>query len=46
MPSMVEQVFCVETYLETKYFYTVQAIYRWKFNFDSYPNRSKIFKLV
>ena len=44
---MEQKVFCVKkTYYETKSFKTVQAGYRRKFNFNAFPNRNKISKLI
>ena len=39
-------MFCVKTYYETKTFKIVQARYRRKLNFNTFPNKSQIFKLV
>ena len=47
MPWMMEQkIFCVNTYYETKPFKIVQPRYRRKFNYNTFPNRRQIFKLV
>ena len=47
MPWTMEQkIFCVKTYYETKSFKIVQARYRRKFNFNTFPNRSQILKLI
>ena len=43
---MMEQIFCAKTYHKTKSFKIVQVRYRRKFNFNTFPNRSLIFKLV
>ena len=44
---MIEQkIFCMKTYYETKSFKIVQARYRRKFTFNTFPNGSQIFKLV
>ncbi|XP_076039237.1 uncharacterized protein LOC143024328 [Oratosquilla oratoria] len=41
-----QKVFCVKTYYKTKSFKTVQAKHRRLFNFNYYPNKSKISKWV
>ena len=41
-----KKIFCVNTYLETKSFKTVQANFRWKFNFKNYPKKSQIYRWV
>ena len=47
MPWTMEQkIFYVKTYYETKSFKIVQARYRRKFNFNTFPNRSQILKLI
>ena len=35
---------CVTTYLETKSFKTVQAKFRRKFNFNTYPQKCQIYR--
>ena len=40
-----ENILCV-TYLETKSFKTVQAKFCRKFNFNNYPQKSKIYRWV
>ena len=47
MSWMMEQkIFCEEIYDETKSLKIVQNRYRGKFNFNSFPNKSQIFKLI
>ena len=46
MPSMMEQIFYVKTYYETKSFQSVQAKYKRKLHFVTFPNQNQIFKLV
>ena len=43
---IMEQIFYVKTYYETKSFKIVQARYREKFNFNTFPNRTQIFGLI
>jgi hypothetical protein len=46
MPWLMEQkIFCVKTYYEAKSFKIVQARYNRKFNFNTFPIKSQIFKL-
>ena len=40
------KILCVTTYLETKSFKTVQAIFRRKLNFNNYPQSSQIYRCV
>ena len=42
----MKQIFCVKTYVKTKSFKIVQARFRQKFNLNTFPNKSQIFKLV
>ena len=44
--SWMQNIFCAKTYYETKSFMPVQAKYRKNFNFNTFPNKSQIFKLV
>ena len=47
MPSTREEkIFCPTTYLKTKSFKTVQAIFPRKFNFNNYPQKSQIYRKV
>ena len=46
MPWMMEQIFCVKIYYKTKSFKILQARYRGKFDFNTFPNGNQIFKLV
>ena len=41
--KLEEKIFCVTTYIETKSYKTVQARFRRKFNFNTYPGKSQIF---
>ena len=43
---MEQKVFCVKTYYETKSFKIVQTKYWRKFNPNTFPNTSQIFKSV
>ena len=47
MPWTMEQKsFCIKAYNETKSFKNAQARYRINFNFDTFQNKTQIFKLV
>ena len=46
MTWTIEQNFRVKMYYKTKTFNSVRARYKRKLNFNTYPNRRKIFKLV
>ena len=47
LPWKIERkFFCVKTYYETKSFIIVRTRYKRKFNFNTFPNRSQIFKLI
>ena len=42
----MEQIFCMKTYSKTKSLMIVKEWYRRKFNFNTFPKKSQIFKLV
>ena len=41
--KLEEKIFCVTTYTETKSYKVVQIRFRRKFNFNTFPGKSRIF---
>ena len=41
-----EKIFCVTLYLESKSYKTVQAKFRWKFSFNTFPAKSAIHQWI
>ena len=44
--TMERKIFCVTAYCGSKSFKIFQLRYKRKFNYNAFPNRSQIFKLV